>query len=203
MVGWNQLLVLRNRPRIVALYLLEKEVVLDELLLGSRIHTLEWVESTLEIAFEGLSSLGDLLHDLKSLSLGDTWTKRVALEVSANSDSSRVDHGGVLFGELSVLKTLGLHVRSVGSIGLVAVVLLNDLIEEFVELGVSVMRSSVETDSGVKVLDSREDAGLEGDTFGTALVLVLFPDLLSQGTRKSRVGLTSWEESGVVHKLIR
>lgn len=40
-------------------------------------------------------------------------------------------------------------------------VLLNDLIEELVEALVRVMRTSVETDSGVKILDTRENTNLE------------------------------------------
>jgi len=49
----------------------------------------------------------------------------------------------------------------VGVSWLVAVVVLDNLVEKFVELGVRVMRAGVETDAGVKVLHTGENAGLE------------------------------------------
>ena len=52
----------------------------------------------------------------------------------------------------------------------------DDLVEELVESGVRVVGTSVDTDAGVKVLDAREDAGLEADTGSIRLVLVLLPD---------------------------
>ena len=146
--------------------LLEEEMVLDELLLGGLIHTLEWVESTGKIAFEGLGSGGDLLHDLESLLLGDTWSKWVSVEVSSNSNSSGDDHGGLLLGELSVLEGGGIHIRDVLVLWSVLMVVHDDLIEKLVESGVGVLGTSVEADTGVEVLNTREAHHLEGNVFG-------------------------------------
>ncbi len=68
-------------------YLLEEEVVLNELGLSLLVHALEGVEGTLEVALEGLESGDDLVHDLESLLLGESGAKREVLKVTANSDS--------------------------------------------------------------------------------------------------------------------
>jgi len=89
--------------------LFEEEVIFDELLLDIWFHAEDWIEGTLEIALEGIASLHDLGHDFFSLSLAYSWTEWVALQVSAHSDSRRVHHSALLLGEVSVLKTVGLH----------------------------------------------------------------------------------------------
>ena len=90
--------------------LLEKEVIVNELLLILSGHGLEWGEFTLEITIEVLTSLHDLVHDLESLLLGDTWTEWEFGEVSSNSDSSGDNHSGVLLIELSVSNSIRGHV---------------------------------------------------------------------------------------------
>jgi hypothetical protein len=127
--------------------LLEEEVIGNELLLVCLGHALQWVELSLEVTLEGVASLNDLVHDLESLSLGDTWTEWVVSEVSSDSDSSGVDHGLLLGGEVSVLESLSRHVRHVLVLWTVLVVVGNNLIEKLVELGVSVVRSSVDSNT--------------------------------------------------------
>jgi len=134
--------------------LLEEEMVVDELLLNGSVHTLEWVESTLEVALEGVAGGDNLGHDLVSLGLADTWAERVVSQVSSNSDSSRVDHGGILLSELGVLDAVGGHIGGVLGIRTVLVVVGDDLIEQLVEGTVSVVRSSVKSDTRVLVLDT-------------------------------------------------
>lgn len=68
--------------------LLEEEVVVNELLLSSGVHTIERIESSLKISFEGSTGSNNLSHDFVSLSLGNTRTERVVSQVSSNSDSS-------------------------------------------------------------------------------------------------------------------
>ena len=83
----------------------------------------------------------------------------------------------------------------------VTVVLLDDWIKELSEGGVRVVRTGVDTDAGIEVLDSREDAGPERDTGSIGLVLILLPDCLGQvlGQR----GLCAfWEERFKVLELI-
>ena len=139
-------------------------MVFDQLLLGSSLHSLEWVEGTFEISLEGIASLNNLVHDLKSLVLGDTWAEWVASKVSSNSDSGRFDHSGISLLELGVLDALGVHLGGVGGTWSMTVIVFDDLVEELGELSVGIVRSGIKSDSGVEVLDTREDAGLESDT---------------------------------------
>ena len=126
----------------------------NELLLILLAHTVQWVELSFEVTFEGVASLHNLLHDLKSLGLGDTWTKWVVSKISSNSDSSRVDHLRLLLSEISVLESLSRDVRNVFGIWTVLVVVLDNLIEKLVELGIGIVRSSVDSNTGVLVSDT-------------------------------------------------
>ena len=184
------------------MYLLEEEMVSDELFVGGLIHALKRVEGTSEVIGERLASLDDSVHDIVSLLIGDTGTKREALEVSADSDTSGLDHRGVLLGEVSVGEALGVHVRHMLVRGAMLVVVRDDLVEELAESGVRVVGTGVGADAGVEVLDTRKDADLEADTGGVGLVLVLLPDLLGEILREGRVGLASGEESVKIDKFI-
>jgi hypothetical protein len=181
--------------------LLEEEMVVDELVLSGLIHALERVEGTLEVIIEDLGGLDDVVHDLKSLILGDTRAERIVSEVSADSDTGGVDHGSILLGELSILEALAGHVRLVLISGLVTVVLLNDEIKELVELGVRIVGAGIETDARVEVLHTREDASLEGDAACIRLVLVLIPHSRSKVSRESRAGAFG-EEGSIVDEFI-
>merc|ERR1712048_144754 len=124
--------------------LFEEEMIVDELLLDGLGHTGQWVEGSCEVTLEGVASRDDLVHDLISLLVGDTWAKRIVSEVSSDSDSCGLDHAQFLLGELSVFESFGGHVRLVLVIWTMSVIVLDDFIEKLVELGVSVMRSSVD-----------------------------------------------------------
>jgi len=175
--------------------LLEEEVIVNELLLILSSHGLEWVEFTFEITIEVLASLHDLVHDLESLLLGDTWTEWEFGEVSSNSDSSRVDHSRLLSSEFVVLQLLGIHVGHVLVILLVLVIVLNDLVEELLKLGVGLVGTGVNTDARVLVGNSGENASLEADTGVARLVLVLLPNLLGEALLELRLAL--WGEESV------
>ena len=166
------------------MHLLEEEMVVNELLLNSGVHAFERVESSLEVTFEGIASGDNLSHDLVSLLLGDSWTKRVVSQVSSNSNSSGLDHSTVFLGEFSVLDAVRGHVRSVFGFRAVLVVVGNALVEELVELSVSVVRSSVDSDTGVLVLDTREDASFESNTVLVLLILVFLPNILGEALAK-------------------
>ena len=168
-------------------------MIVDELLLILLAHAFQWVEFTLEVALEGVASLDDFLHDLQSLCLGDTWTEWVACAVSSNSDSSGVDHCGLLLSEIGVLETLGTHVGDVLGIWGVAVVGLDDVVEELVEFRVGVVGASVNTNARVLVGDSGENAHLEGDTLSAFFVFILLPDFLGQA---SLALVLFWQGSG-------
>jgi len=134
--------------------LLEEDMVVDELLLISGGHTFEWVEFTSKITFESAAGSGDFVHDFESLILGNTWTKWVVSQVSSNSNSSRVDHLGVIFGEFSVFDTIGGHVGDVLVFWAMFVIVCNNLIEQLVESGVRIVRSSINSDTRVLVGNS-------------------------------------------------
>ena len=91
------------------LYLLEKEVVINKLLLSLWVHAIEWVEGTLEITLESVASFNDLGHDFVSLFLGDSWSEWVTGKVSSNSDSGGHNHSCIIFWELSIFDTLRDH----------------------------------------------------------------------------------------------
>ena len=62
-------------------------MIFDQLLLILWAHTLKWVEFTSELTFELAAGLNDLVHDLDSLLLGDSWSERVVSKISSNSNS--------------------------------------------------------------------------------------------------------------------
>ena len=64
----------------------------DELVLVLLGHAFEWVEFSSEVTLEALASLDDEVHDLISLLLGDTWSKRESLKVTSNTDSCGYNH---------------------------------------------------------------------------------------------------------------
>jgi len=159
---------------------LEQEVVSDELCSCCFVHAFEWVEGTSEVTLELAAGVDDLGHDLESLLFGDTWSEWISGQVSSDSDSSGGDHSGIGFREVGVGETSGVHAGNVLGLWSVTVVLLNNFVEKFAELGVRCVGTSVEADSGIKVCNSREAASLEADARGAGLVLVLGPDLLGQ-----------------------
>lgn len=136
-------------------------MICDELLLIFLGHGFQRVECSFEVSFESIASRYDLLHDVNSLLLADTWTKWEVCKISSNSDSSRVDHVRLLLREISILKTVSCHVRNVNTIDSVTVIMLDHNVKELVELGVCVVRSGVDTDTGLLVGNTRENAHLE------------------------------------------
>jgi hypothetical protein len=158
-------------------YLLEEEMVLDELVLGLLVHTLEGIELASEVSLEGLECLGDLGHDLKSLSLGKSGSKGEVSEVSADSDSSRDDHTSLILGKGRGNELLSIHVRNVLGVLSVLVIVLNDLVKEGSESLVGVMRTGVATDAGIGVLGSGEDGLTESESVLVLLVSQLVPNL--------------------------
>lgn len=69
-------------------YLLEEEVLINELLLSLFAHAIKWIESTLEVTFKGAECRNNLVHNLFSLLFSKSGAKWVVSKVSTNSDSS-------------------------------------------------------------------------------------------------------------------
>ena len=171
-------------------HLLEEEVVGDELLLGGGVHAVERVEGASQVALEGVASLHDLVHDLVTLGIRDARAERVAVEVAANTNTGGLDEGGLFLRERRAVELLSAHVGDVLVAGLVAVVLLDDLVEELVEGLVGVGAASIAANAGVDVLAAGEDASLEGDTAGVLLVVVLLPDVLCEKSADRRLAVS-------------
>ena len=173
--------------------LLEEEVSFDESVLVSLAHALQWVELSLKVSFESVTCLYNFVHDLKSLLLGNTWAKRIIGKISSNSDSSGVDEGGLLLGEISVLKSIRSHIRDVLGVFVMLVIVENDLVEKLLELSVSIVRSSIDTNARILVCNSRENAHLERNACCAFLILVLFPNFLGKALLALRFGVSSEE----------
>ena len=175
----------------------------DELLLSSLLHAVEGVELALEVTSEGAAGLNDLLHDLITLLVGDTGAERVAIKVTADTNTGRSDESGTLLRERWAVKLLSVHVGDVLVGGLVTVVVLNDLVKELVEGRVGVHAASVAADAGVDVLAAGEDASLEGDTAGVLLVVVLLPEVLGEESADRRLAVSGElrESSEVLRRL--
>ena len=169
-------------------YLLEEEVVINELLLGSLVHAIKRVERASEVALELVAGLGDLVHDLVALLVGDARSKRDISQVSADSNTGGFDHSGALLVERRAVESRGVHIRNVSVRRAMLVVVLDDLVEEVRESSVGVFGTSVATDTRVDVLATGEDTSLEGDTRCITLVVVLVPDILGQVLADERLG---------------
>merc|ERR1712166_174994 len=115
-------------------------------------HCFEWVECSFQVfILKCFTSFDNTSHDLESLFFGSTWTEWVFCQVSSNSDSSGINHGRFCLTEVSVGQLICVHIGNVLCFGIVSVIIENDFIEKFVELGISLMRTSIKTDSRIKV----------------------------------------------------
>jgi len=180
--------------------LLEKEMVSDKLVLNSFIHTLEWVECSFEITCVTSCSLDDSTHDIKSLLLGDTWTKWVISEVSANSNSSRLNVFGIIFVKGWGIELRSIHVGFVDTGLVVTMVVFDDWVKKLFELSVGFVGSSIDTNARVGVSDTRVNISLEGDTILITLVFVLFPNFFGQVLAES--GLAAFWEGWEFYQVI-
>ena len=114
----NQLVIIKCAQNLIKYknrygYLLEKEMVSDQLVLIFFAHTFKWIEFSAQVALEAVACLDYFIHNVKSLLLRNTWSKWVSSKVSSNSDSSGVDHGSIFFWEFRIFKAVGCHVWNV------------------------------------------------------------------------------------------
>jgi len=157
--------------------LLEEEVVRDKLLGVRGAHAVERVIFASEVAFQAAQHAGDSRFDFASLLPGDSGAQSVLRQVPADSDPSGDDFG-VIFGRKRGTAELGVvHVADMAVRGLVAMVVLDDLVEVLAHPGVGVVGASVHADSGVDVVDAREYHLAEGDPGAVLLINELVEDL--------------------------
>ena len=171
---------------------LEKEVIGDKLLFLSVGHSLKRVVFTLKLTSE--LSKGGSNECLNLLSLGSCngGSKRIGSEVSSNSDSSGVDHLVLVGWERWAVKLVVVHGRNVLVSWLMTVIFLDDLIHEWSEGIVRVVRTSINTDARVGPLGTGEDGLSESETEFISSVFALFPDILSKAFLEER-SATGWE----------
>lgn len=163
-------------------------MIVNQLLLSGLVHTFERIEFALQITLKGFTSLDDQVHDLEALFFCDAWTEWEAGEVSPNTNACRINHGGILGREFSILNAFRGHVRNMLVRRLVAVILFDDWVKELAEFGVGVVRPGVNTDARIKVSNSGENTSLERNSSRIRLVLVLFPDFLRHALREKGLG---------------
>ena len=98
--------------------------------------------------------MNNFLLNFISLIISNSWSKWVFSQVTANSDSGRLDHGSILRSKRWAVKFGVIHVTDVASTLGVTVILFNDFVHQRSKSSVRIMRAGVDTDSGVDVLTS-------------------------------------------------
>ena len=105
-----------------------------------------------KLSRELVAGLNDLLLDGVPLLLGDSWAERELRQVAANSNASGHNHSGILGSERRALEFGVVHVADMTLCKVIFVVVLDDRLEERVETVVGVLRASVDTNAGIRVL---------------------------------------------------
>jgi hypothetical protein len=151
-------------------------------------HLGEGVVLALELAVEGGEGLSDLGLNLKALCGGDGGAEGVISEVTGDTDAGGVDHFVLIGGEVGAVELGVVHGGDVFVGRLVAVVSLNDFVHEGGKIVVRLVGSSVDTDTGVGPLGTREDRLAEGEAVLVLTVLALLPDITGQALVEERLG---------------
>ena len=127
--------------------LFEKEMVINKLLLISFGHGCKRVVSTLKFPFKFVQSGHNIIFYVISLTFRNSWSQREIGEVSSNSDTGRDNIAFLVFSEFWAVQFGVIHVANVAVILSVSMVVLDDLVKKIIETVVSIMTSSVNTDS--------------------------------------------------------
>jgi len=127
--------------------LLEQEVVSDQLLLVGFTHSSQWIVFTSKFPSETRKNPGNFCLHFIPLLFGDTRPKRIAGQVSTNSDSCRVNHFRLFFCEWWALQLGVVHVTHMLSIFRMFVVIFNHLVKELFKGGVRIMGTGIDTNS--------------------------------------------------------
>ena len=170
----------------------EEEVISNQLLLSSLVHTVKRVKLAFKITCKGSTGLDYPLHYFITLLVGNTWSKRVVSKVSSDTDASRLNHSCSLFRKRWAVELICIHVWDVFISWLVAMIVLNYFVKESIEGLVWISWSSIAADTGVNILATRKDASFERDTDSILLVVVLTPDILGEDSADRRFAV-SWE----------
>lgn len=82
-----------------SVYLLEEEVISDQLFLFFLSERVQRVEGASEVSLKCLASFDYSVHDFDSLFVGNAWSEWITFEVATNTNASRDDHGLFIFGK--------------------------------------------------------------------------------------------------------
>lgn len=145
-------------------------------------------ELTGEIIFKSITGLFDLVQNLFSLLVSDTWTEKESIQVSADSHTSWQDHCGLWLWENRIVEPIEAHVRDMVVIWAVSMVILNDFVEQVSKGIVRIGRARIATDIWIDPLAAREDAFLEWNSVSIFLIWILVPDILAEVLREERCG---------------
>ena len=134
--------------------LLEKEVIVDKLLLLGWGHRLKGVVGSFKITSEFAESRGNESLNLTALLSRDAGSKREGSEVATDSDAGAADHSRILWREGRAAQLFVIHVADVTIVDANFVVVLDDGSEQVGKGLIRVGAGSVDTDAGVGVLAS-------------------------------------------------
>jgi len=171
---------------------LEEEMIGNELSLLSLSHGFEGEVLTLKLTGEFREGRSNELLNLLSLGSGNGSTEWVSSKVSGNSNSSRVDHSVLISWEWWALQLIDIHGGNVLVSWLVSMVRLDNLVHEWSEGVVGIVGSSINTDTGVSPLGSREDSLSESEAELISSILALFPHISGEALLE-KGSSSSWE----------
>lgn len=157
---------------------LEQEVIGNKLFLVSLRHVIQRVVFSLQFSVEfGQGSCNFLLNSCSLLRSVGTGTKREALKISANSDSSGSNHVSFIWREVRSIKLDSGIFSLMHIIFTMTVISFNNRVEKCGEGIVGIVRTSVDTDAGVNIFTSREDCISEWEIIFIFLVSVSLPNI--------------------------
>ena len=155
-------------------------MVLNQLLAVLLAHAIEAIVGACQFTLETSQSGGNLLLNCSSLLRGvQTRTEWETVKVSSDSNPRGANHGSFISWERRALELVGRRLRLVHVVTSVAVIHLDDGVEESGELGVTIVATSVDTDARVNVLAAREDSISEREPVLITLILQEVPDITS------------------------
>ena len=120
-------------------------MISDKLLAVFLSHASKWIELASEIALKLAAGFDDLVHNLNTLFITEARAEWEVGKVTTNTDASALNHFGFVLWESWAIESIDSHFRLVLVTGAVAMVVLNYSVEEFVELSVGAVRTSVYT----------------------------------------------------------
>ena len=185
----------------VLVSLLEKEMIINKLLLLGRGHAGERVVFTLKITFEFGEGFSDFLLNFSSLLTSNCSSKRIISKVSSNSDSGGVDHAIFISRELGALKFLIIHVANMLVIRSMSVISLDDFVHKRSKGVEGIVGSTINTDTRFNPFASGEDGLLEGIPILIFSIFALLPDLSVETLAQKR--FCSSGEIGEISQILR